>query len=99
MLAEHTRPSAYKQPCDYKTPFLHVSLIGAAMFPSSFPFFYFAVAGETFLFRGFSFLCYALLYFSLCAYFGENVHHEHLLAGKNALKTVVFPAIPKKKEE
>lgn len=45
------------------------------------------------------FLFYALLYFSLCAYFGENVHHEHLLAGKNALKTVVFPAIPKKKEE
>ena len=40
-------------------------------------------AAKSFLFGGFSFLCFAFLCFSLCAYFGEKVHHERLSAGKS----------------
>lgn len=75
---------------------------GAALFPRSFSqqfrrrrrnlFFL-----EVFLF--FALLCFSLLYFSLCAYFGEKVHHERLSAGKSALKTVLLSAIPEGKQE
>jgi len=58
-------------------------------------------AAKSFLFGGFSFsfLCFIMLCYALCAYFGEKVHHERLSAGKSALKTILLSAIPEEKQE